>query len=283
MAAINLPPIFEFDSATLPSPKPFMPPHREAPTIFRGCGLRFPEASAEHATARCVDIVGALRPLRSLRVLVSRLLPTDHRASLGVHLRAPDSDLDIGGRRLSQGRAACHPTALYVGLVAEEYLRSPRVSLVYVASGSTKHLADFSAELLARLGPHETELQGAGRRMPRVVSLADLLAMNGAPVNKPRPASEGPWASGGRDTVFGVRGAVLDLWALASTSKVFRTGESTFGMLASALHRKPSDVVVINASEPSCRAWSQMFAKNGTPAFCAPNRGAEEPRACLCA
>ena len=109
----------------------------------------------------------------------------------------------------------------------------------------------------------------------------------------PRPAEVGPWADGGRDTVYGMQGAVLDLWALASTAKVFRSGESTFGMLASALHRRPAEAVVINASDPQCRSWGQMYpqrvaaagggnASAMVPAFCAAHRGAEEPRTCEC-
>ena len=81
-----------------------------------------------------------------------------------------------------------------------------------------------------------------------------------------------------------MQGAVLDLWALASTSKVFRGGESTFGMLASALHRKPAEAVVLNVTDPFCRPWSQMYPSmnDSVPAFCAANRGAEEPRTCEC-
>ena len=118
---------------------------------------------------------------------------------------------------------------------------------------------------------------------PRIVSLADLLARPGAPTIRPRPPSEGPYRGGGRDTAYGVQGAVLDLWALASTSTLFRTGESTFGMLAGAMHRRPVEVVVHDTKQPGCRTWSQMYpGVNGTPAFCAPNRGLAPPRTCLC-
>ena len=72
--------------------------------------------------------------------------------------------------------------------------------------------------------------------------------------------------SGGRDTVVGMRGAVIDLWALASAHTVFRTGESTFGMLAAAMHHRPTEVVV---REPHCRAWAAMRANGSVPAFCA--------------
>ena len=61
------------------------------------------------------------------------------------------------------------------------------------------------------------------------------------------------------------------------------TGESTFGMLAAAMHRRPVEVVVHDASNAACRAWSQMFpGVNGTPAFCAPNRGFDTARTCTC-
>ena len=44
----------------------------------------------------------------------------------------------------------------------------------------------------------------------------------------------------------------------------------------------PEEVVVHDASNPACKAWAQMFARNGTPAFCAPNRGLDAPRECEC-
>lgn len=300
-----------------------------APVVFRGCGMRFTDPIAD--PLRCMQLARALRPTASLRALVARLLPDDPRRAVGVHLRPPDAELDIGGpgvgvasvgagvernwtagsghapsaggRRLSQGRSLCHPVPLYARMVAQSLASDPRLAVVYVATGSLVHLDSFKRELAKALhaagGVGEghggvaaaavTAGQGvvsrsAGRRHPpRVLSLPDLLALPGAPQLVPRPAEEGPYAGGGRDTVYGVQGATLDLWALASTSKVFRSGESTFGMLAAAMHRTPEEIVVHDSSNPGCKAWSQMFAVNGTPAFCAAKRGVDEPRACPCA
>ena len=95
-----------------------------------------------------------------------------------------------------------------------------------------------------------------------------------------------PSTFGGTKSTFGDQTASRRRSApsyLASTSKVFRTGESTFGMLAAAMHRLPEEVVVHDATNPRCRAWGQMFAQNGTPAFCTPNRGLDVPRTCACA
>ncbi len=303
-----------------------LPPADDAPSIIRGCGLQFSDAQVDaHA---CSALVSTLRPRRELRALVSRLLPADPMTTVGVHLRPPDTEMDVAhadshwglhnaslGRRLSQGHAVCHPVELFSELVAKECAANPKLTSVYVASGSASYLLQFKHSLYRRLGPSSSALPGdaavvavdgqpgdvepnplhrqrqtGGRRhraLPRVLSLADLLRLDGAPVKVPRPPSEGPWSDGGRDTVFGMQGAVLDLWALASTSKVFRTGESTFGMLASALHTRPAEVVVRNTSNPQCRSWSAMYPLripgNGTlPAFCAPRRGSEEAHTCRC-
>ena len=266
------------------------PPDRGAPAVFRGCGVRF-ESSDD--SLLCGAITRRLTPVKSLRTLVTKLMPADTRSAIGVHLRPPDTELDIGGqgpnanpasgRRLSQGRTACHPLALYAEMVADEYRQNHRLRVIYVASGSASHLSSFKHEVLARLEPSRPHFARIGRAMPQLLSLADLLTLPGAPVNRPRPAANGPWVGGGRDTVYGMQLAVLDLWALASTSKVFRSGESTFGMLASAMHRQPSEAVVHNTTDPACKMWSQMFPHNGTSAFCAANRGAQEPQACQCA
>lgn len=169
--------------------------------------------------------------------------------------------------------------------------RERRVSHVYVASGSLAHLAAFRSALRAQLGGSRGDVDGradangrADAALPTVLSLSDVLALDGAPKVKPRPAHEGPWAGGGRDTVYGVQGAVLDVWALASTSVIFGTGESTFGMLAAAMHRTPRFVLVHDTSVPGCRTWGQMFPgpNNSWPAFCAPNRGLEAPMTCAC-
>ena len=253
-----------------------------APTLFRGCGMRFEDPVRDPPA--CANIAARLRPLAPLRALVQRLLPNDPHQSFGVHLRAPDVEMDIGGsglanasrggRRLAQGSSQCHPIGLYAKMVGAALLAHKRVTTVYVASGALSHLQAFREALHAELAKSE-------RAFPRIVSLSDVLALDGAPTIVPRPASEGPYKGGGRDTVFGVQGAVLDLWALASTSKLFRTGESTFGMLAAAMHRQPEELVVHDG--PGCRTWSQMFAVNGTPAFCAARRGLEGPKTCTCA
>ena len=109
-------------------------------------------------------------------------------------------------------------------------------------------------------------------------------------------------SSVGRDSVYGMQGAAVDLWALASSRILFRSGESTFGMLAAAMHHTPIDVVVRNTSNPACRLGPNMVAAavtNGSrasssstsaapavvvvPAFCSAKRGKEEPMACPCA
>ena len=53
-----------------------------------------------------------------------------------------------GGRRLAQGVASCHPTALYAKHVAAAYLDHPKTTTVYVASGSLTHLAAFAGSAI---------------------------------------------------------------------------------------------------------------------------------------
>ena len=265
------------------------------PAVYRGCGMRFSDAEVD--PRRCVRLARSLRPLAWLRRLVSQLLPSDPRCVVGVHLRAPDNEMDIGGvgvattnrsvsppsgRRLSQGSSKCHPISLYVRMVGDAILADARITHVYVAAGALAHIQTFRRELLSRL--HLARGDRGLTPAPTILTLTDLLALDGAPIIRPRPAFEGPYAGGGRDTVYGVQGALLELWALASTSIIFRTGESTFGMLAAALHRAPTEVLVHDTSVAGCRTWSQMYpgANGSWPAFCAPNRGLEAPKTCAC-
>ena len=70
------------------------PPSAPGPAVYRGCGVRF--ADAEAHPRQCAQLARTLRPQSWLRQLLARLLPADPRR-VGVHLRAPDAEMDIGG------------------------------------------------------------------------------------------------------------------------------------------------------------------------------------------
>ena len=329
--------------------------------VFRGCGLRF-EHDDDDTARQCAALVHDFHPHREVKATVAALLPANPKEVVGVHLRSPDADSDLGaigpmvrrkvdvldggggggggtvaattskggvdrssgtsdatvqpggspvtglpGRRLSQGKAECHPVRLFVKAVVEEWQQSPRLTTVYVASGSKAYLEEFRQGLHRAVAEAATPPLSTGsapahpRPPPRVLSLADLLAVPvvAAPAAASNASSfssahahEHGWpgsadlGSMARNNTNGMLGAVLDLWALASTSKLFRAGESTFGMLAAALHKRPVEVLVRDRERPECKVWGAMFpGGNSTtqwPAFCAPTRGKEPPKTCEC-
>ena len=78
-----------------------------------------------------------------------------------------------------------------------------------------------------------------------------------------------------------MQAAVVDLWALASAYKLLRSGQSTFGQLAAAIHTRPEEVVVRDTNESGCPAFAAMYP-NQLPAFCSPHHGKSRLKSCGC-
>ena len=203
-------------------------------------------------------------------------------------------------------------------MVADEVRSSRSVKAVYVASGSRTYVSKFAQLLNAALLDSQLDSQLGSTSMPdanrrplsplRIITLDDILAV----VTRGKSTDSAASAAGstrpmthqhthnstllvyegmtlGRDGQLGMQGAVLDLWALASSYKLFRGGESTFGQLAASIHLRPDEVVVRDTRNSACKAFLGLYPSvhpddNSTiPAFCTPRRGKQTAMSCACA
>lgn len=248
--------------------------------VLRGCGtMRIPEAYAQ----LCAQFLKGVRIRGHLADIVAAALPPRH-SFIGVHLRAPDSaeaaeaEVAMPRRQLSQGRTHCHPVALFAQHVAMEAASNQQLSSVYVAASAPSYVDEFARALMQR----DPSLP---RRL-RILTFADVTAhsqQHQRTHNKQSGARAGELAthSGVRDSLGGMQAAVVDLWALASAYKLLRSGQSTFGQLAAAIHTRPEEVVVRDTNESGCPAFAAMYP-NQLPAFCSPHHGKSRLKSCGC-
>ena len=253
--------------------------HHHTPQIFGGCAPRI--ADLAFSSQRCSHLIHKVRPRTELQEMIARLLGPDRTRVVGVHLQTHNHRAASGrhvGRNVAKALIEpldCHTMYFYGDAINEEFYENERLTTIYVASESAYEVSQFSGLLRARLHQHDrnqTRHESMARRgEPQILSLSDLRKMR----SDARDAR-------GQNTGYGMQGAVLDLWALASTYKVFTTGESTFGQLASALHQKPQEAVVYDTFNPVCverakRVMLRQVAANSTPSFCASQMPPPQP------
>lgn len=224
-----------------------------------------------------------------------------------------------GGRRLSMGMTQCHPVELFASRVGEEARSNRRLTTVYVATSSRAYAAEFARALWAETSNASRRLRiltladvlegasgqsggaggadgagGAGSGGGGGVGGSGGGGSNSNHSGVPRSGGTSRRLSAaqamaqaefvGRASVSGMQAAAIDLWALASSAKLFRSGQSTFGQLAAAMHLRPEEVVVRDTSLAECPAWLTLYANAsaGLPAFCTPFRGKTHPKSCAC-
>ena len=201
----------------------------------------------------CRAMLQAVRPVPWVKKVVSAHLPS---GAIGVHIRGKDTNLSFG-RRLSQTFSECSPPEA----MAEVALRreGQRRVVAFVAAGAEGTAERFRAAL--RRGAADSWT---------VLTAYDLLRL----ANQTSRLPKATWAIGnepaspppGDDTEQGFLReelvALVDMWALASTARLYRPPMSTLSRAAAVWkHPRPAVVNVFDASLPGCALQETLNGK----------------------